>query len=64
MENIWDLEGQGNRGVKKLHNEELSDLYFSHNVVRVIQSRRVRWGRGGYSTNGGRRCIQSYGGET
>ena len=27
----------------KLHNEELNDLYYSPNIVRVIQSRRVRW---------------------
>ena len=28
---------------RKLHNEELNDLYFSPNIVRVIKSRRVRW---------------------
>jgi hypothetical protein len=28
---------------RKLHNEELNDLYSSHNVVRVIKSRRMRW---------------------
>jgi hypothetical protein len=28
---------------RKLHNEELYDLYCSQNIVRVIQSRRVRW---------------------
>ena len=27
----------------KLHNEELSDLYWSTNIVRVIKSRRMRW---------------------
>jgi len=26
-----------------LHNEELNDLYFSPNIVRVIKSRRMRW---------------------
>ena len=26
-----------------LHNEELSDLYSSPNIVRVIKSRRMRW---------------------
>jgi len=29
--------------LRKLHNEELNDLYSSPNVVRVIISRRVRW---------------------
>ena len=27
----------------RLHNEELNDLYCSHNIVRVIKSRRMRW---------------------
>ena len=26
-----------------MHNEELNDLYYSHNIVRVIKSRRMRW---------------------
>ena len=28
---------------RKLHNEKLNDLYSSPNIVRVIQSRRMRW---------------------
>ena len=28
---------------RKLHNEELYDLYFSPNIIRVIKSRRMRW---------------------
>jgi len=28
---------------KKLHNEELNDLYCSSNIVRVIKWRRIRW---------------------
>ena len=28
---------------RRLHNEELNDLYCSHNIVRVIKSRRMRW---------------------
>jgi len=27
----------------RMHNEELSDLYSSPNIVRVIKSRRMRW---------------------
>ena len=30
---------------RKLHNEELNDLYCSPNIVRVIKSRRMRWVR-------------------
>ena len=28
---------------RKLHNEELNDLYCSPNIVRVIKSRRIGW---------------------
>jgi len=28
---------------RKLHNEDLNDLYSSPNIVRVIKSRRIRW---------------------
>jgi len=28
---------------RKLHNEELNNLYYSSNIVRVIKSRRMRW---------------------
>jgi hypothetical protein len=38
---------------RKLHNEELNDLYYSHNIIRLIKARRIRragikhvWGRG------------------
>jgi hypothetical protein len=28
---------------RKLHNEELSELYSLPNIVRVVKSRRIRW---------------------
>jgi len=28
---------------RRLHNEELNDLYSSPNIVRVIKLRRMRW---------------------
>jgi hypothetical protein len=31
------------RGWRKLHNEELHNLYSSHNIIRVVKSRRMRW---------------------
>ena len=37
-------KGDGVTGeCRKLHNEELNDLYCSPNIVRVIKSRRMRW---------------------
>jgi hypothetical protein len=38
---------------KKLHNEELNDLYCSPNIVPVIKSRRMR--RAGHVARVGRR---------
>jgi len=29
--------------LRKLHNEELSDLYSLPNILRVVKSRRMRW---------------------
>jgi hypothetical protein len=28
---------------RKLHNEELHDLYSSPNIIRIIKARRIRW---------------------
>ena len=28
---------------RRMHNEELNDLYSSPNIVRVVKSRRMRW---------------------
>jgi hypothetical protein len=30
-------------GWRKLHNEELHDLYPSPSVIRIIKSRKMRW---------------------
>jgi sorting nexin-29 len=50
---------------RKLHNDELHNLFSSQNIVRVIRSRRMRWvghvarlGEGG-----GERCLQGFGSE-
>jgi len=31
------------KDLRKLHNEELNELYSSPNIVRVIELRRMRW---------------------
>jgi len=41
---------------RKVHNEELNDLYSSPNIVRVIKSRRMRWA-GNVARMGERRGV-------
>jgi len=43
---------------RKLHNEELNDLYSSSNIIGVIKSRRMGWA--GHVAL----CKQGFGGET
>jgi len=44
---------------RRLHNEELSDLYSSPNIVRVIKSRRMRWAGHVARMGEERGCIES-----
>jgi hypothetical protein len=39
---------------RKLHNEELNDLYSLPNIVRVVKSRRMRWAGDVARMEGGR----------
>ena len=48
---------------RKLHNEELNDLYSSLNIVQVIKSKRMRWARH-LAYGGEERCLRGFGGET
>jgi hypothetical protein len=41
---------------RKLHNEELNDLYSSPQIIRVIESRRMRWA-GHVARMGERICV-------
>jgi hypothetical protein len=48
---------------RKLHNEELHNLYSSPNIIRMTKSRRIRWA-GACSKNGGEEeCIWDSGGK-
>jgi hypothetical protein len=44
LRRIFGLRRDEVRGKwRRLHNEELNDLYSSPNIVRVIKSRRMKW---------------------
>ena len=49
---------------RKLHNEELSDLYCPPSFVRVIKLRKNEVGGACSAYGGEERCIQGFGGET
>ena len=48
---------------RRLHNEELNDLYSSPNIVRVIKSKRMRW-TGHVASWVRRGGVKGLGGET
>ena len=48
---------------RKLHNEELNDLYSSPNIVQVIKTRIMRWA-GNVERMGEKRCLQGFGRDT
>jgi hypothetical protein len=47
---------------RKLNNEELNDLYYLPNIVRVVNSRRMRWA-GHVARLGRRKFVQGVGRE-
>ena len=53
-----------NRVLRKIHNEELNDLYSSPNVIQVIKEEKNEMG-GACSAYGGKeKCEKGFGGET
>jgi hypothetical protein len=49
---MWSIFGPKRDEVtvswRKLHNEELHNLYSSPNIIRMIMSRRMRWAGNAY----------------
>jgi hypothetical protein len=44
LRRIFGPETEEDGSWRKLHNDELHSLYSSPNIVRVIKSRRLKWG--------------------
>jgi hypothetical protein len=47
---------------RRLHYEELNDLYFSPNIIRVIKSRKIRWAMH-LARMEEEMCVREFGGE-
>jgi hypothetical protein len=43
LRKIFDWRDEVTGGWRKLHTEELHNLYSSPSVIRMINSRRMRW---------------------
>ena len=56
------IEHEVGTDLRRIHSEELHNLYSSTNITVVIKSRRMR--RFGQVARMGNRCIQGSGGET
>jgi hypothetical protein len=44
-------------GWRKLHKEELHNLNSSPSIIRVIKSRRLKWGRACNTNGGDEECM-------
>jgi hypothetical protein len=56
---FWPKRNNVRREWRRIRNEELHNLYYSGNIIRVTKSRRMRW-VGNVARMGDRRCA--YGG--
>jgi hypothetical protein len=44
-ENVWSEGGEVTGDWRKLHNEELHNLYSSPSIIRMMKSRKTRWAK-------------------
>jgi hypothetical protein len=54
---IFGSEREGDGSWRKMHNDELHNLFSSPNIIRVIKSRRMRWMRHVAHMGGGGRGV-------
>jgi hypothetical protein len=61
---LWPKRDEVKREWRRLHNEDINDLYCSPNIIWMIKSRRKRWA-GHVARMGERRgTFRVFGGET
>jgi hypothetical protein len=61
---FWSKRDKIIEECRKLHNEEINELYFSPDNIRMIKSRRMRWAGQVARMGVEERCIQDFGRET
>jgi hypothetical protein len=49
---------------RKLHSEELHNLYSSPDIIRQVKSRRMRWAGHVARTGEGQKSVQGFGGKS
>jgi hypothetical protein len=63
LKRIFGPKREEDGSSRKLHNDELHNLYSSPNIGRVIKSRRMSWAGHVGTHGGGERCLQGFGWE-
>jgi hypothetical protein len=63
LRRIFGTKREEDGSWRKLRNDELHSLYSSHNIVRVIKSRRMKWAGHVARMGEGERCLQGFGWE-
>jgi hypothetical protein len=63
LRQIFGPKREEDRSWRKLHNDELHNLYSSPNIVRVIKIKEDEVGGTCGTHGGGVRCLQSFGWE-
>jgi hypothetical protein len=61
---FWTKRDKATGEWRKLHHEDLNDLYCSSNIVRVITSRRMKWVGHVARMGGEEKRIRGFGEET
>jgi hypothetical protein len=64
IEGVEEMRDEVTGGWRKLHNEEIHNLYSSPSTIRMIRSRRMGWeGHVGSTSGAEEECIHDFGGK-